>query len=1297
MYSSTVLSLRAKGSASFPFTDHSHSPLADRVDRCGVHFSLSSSSSCCYSCCCCACACCGHGRAAAHGVPVSATFLYGLRQSSLLQRSASRRLILGGGGDRQYYQVPGYGVGRDHYESSCVFKERGGEGGGRGRRRKVIQCMVSEENSEIRRLSQFEEAEAVLSLLIEEVDVGSFGGGERKGASTSKRVEMEKKKIYGSECSKGRKRNVRSDLAERDSKHRLESVAIESREECHSCKMKRERESRQEGGKMRKDASDCSSYYSVSSSGDFESGSEEIRDAKFQQNSSASNDEDSSAKERSRMRKEPSEELKRNEEVGEKDAVLQRKGSTLRSNAEWDSRKKSEKKLDEVSMEETQSTKESSLVPPSILRTHGEDDYQKASTSRRQFTGVDEKLDVSVNLDSRGRRSIYSRTENDAVALSELRKKTEKSADVCKVCGSDVTLSSQSREQLGMREENVAVSTDSVGQARDDSLKAVRRSPQQLSAGVRVQEIDSEAASKLQRESDTRVSNRQESKSLTSGSAQKREQQKKVQKDEQIIKQSDMRRSQQHTELSECHQNIERTYISNRQRREENTNLVSSSVSNHREQYSQTTQEEAYCSKRSRDESTDLTSKSSHRVNEGETALSSQRTSEQKMADRRSNITVVVNVGDGVSKSRGGSSERVMQTESQNEGTRLTKVFSSPVNVPRMNRQAEPQIGDDKDSSTLISTTQPPQGRVPAYIRQTGRVEASESKFTGLWTPELKPEVESEHRGDGAYGTPLNLVAPEDALESAQRFDQLSNQVVGEFIEKARHEVLSSELQLKTSETELTDRRQDQTQTSSSRFGSEVKIKGGHSRSSLRGSGTKGPSDEIWLETKISAQEPPKAEAEPPENIVGSGQAIVKRTGRSLWNIIADIVRLRWGSHAETPHSTSRRGKKSSSNESASSEAWFSGREQGSTPAEAITPLHRIQSTSASVKSQAESSSSDKNRLFEEQVSSPLTSGTSSASQVTSSTNIQEDYGTHEYMKQLESSGTPFSIELVEPSASAVEVEATVGAGGADLSLGGSMEKMEPPAAKLTMVSGMEGKSGALKQREFQRARQVPKDRFDEWEEAYKLESEQCRIDEMFMREALIEAKKAADNWEVPVGAVLVQHGKIIARGYNLVEELRDSTAHAEMICIREASNVLRSWRLADSTLYVTLEPCPMCAGAILQARVDTLVWGAPNKLLGADGSWIRLFPIGEGSSGSETAEKPAPPAHPFHPNMTIRRGVLASECADTMQQFFQLRRKKKEKKPEEPETPPSCLPVAPHPSKLLHKMHDIFHITFCL
>ncbi|KAJ7527898.1 hypothetical protein O6H91_16G075200 [Diphasiastrum complanatum] len=115
--------------------------------------------------------------------------------------------------------------------------------------------------------------------------------------------------------------------------------------------------------------------------------------------------------------------------------------------------------------------------------------------------------------------------------------------------------------------------------------------------------------------------------------------------------------------------------------------------------------------------------------------------------------------------------------------------------------------------------------------------------------------------------------------------------------------------------------------------------------------------------------------------------------------------------------------------------------------------------------------------------------------------------------------------------------------------------------------------------------------------------------DEMFMREALLEAHLAAMKGEVPVGAVMVHSGRIIARAHNQVEAKGDPTAHAEMRCIQNASQLLGRWRLLESTLYVTLEPCPMCAGAILQARVGELVWGARNTLLGADGSWVRGEP----------------------------------------------------------------------------------------
>lgn len=151
---------------------------------------------------------------------------------------------------------------------------------------------------------------------------------------------------------------------------------------------------------------------------------------------------------------------------------------------------------------------------------------------------------------------------------------------------------------------------------------------------------------------------------------------------------------------------------------------------------------------------------------------------------------------------------------------------------------------------------------------------------------------------------------------------------------------------------------------------------------------------------------------------------------------------------------------------------------------------------------------------------------------------------------------------------------------------------------------------------------------------------------ERFMLEALKEAWKAYGADEVPVGAVLVKKGKIIARGHNQVEMLKDATAHAEMLCITAGEGALENWRLADTTLYVTIEPCSMCAGAMLLARVPNLVWGAPDVRHGANGSWINLF------------EK----QHPMH-SITIEKGVLADYSATLLRDFFQKRREENKAK----------------------------------
>lgn len=152
--------------------------------------------------------------------------------------------------------------------------------------------------------------------------------------------------------------------------------------------------------------------------------------------------------------------------------------------------------------------------------------------------------------------------------------------------------------------------------------------------------------------------------------------------------------------------------------------------------------------------------------------------------------------------------------------------------------------------------------------------------------------------------------------------------------------------------------------------------------------------------------------------------------------------------------------------------------------------------------------------------------------------------------------------------------------------------------------------------------------------------------DEKFMLEALKEAWQAYKKDEVPVGAVLVQDGRVIARGHNQMEMLKDATAHAEMLCMTAGAAALENWRLADTALYCTIEPCAMCAGAMLLARLPLLIWGAPDIRHGADGSWINLF------------EKP----HPTHA-VAIRRGVLKEQCAGLMRDFFQKRRLENEGK----------------------------------
>ena len=152
---------------------------------------------------------------------------------------------------------------------------------------------------------------------------------------------------------------------------------------------------------------------------------------------------------------------------------------------------------------------------------------------------------------------------------------------------------------------------------------------------------------------------------------------------------------------------------------------------------------------------------------------------------------------------------------------------------------------------------------------------------------------------------------------------------------------------------------------------------------------------------------------------------------------------------------------------------------------------------------------------------------------------------------------------------------------------------------------------------------------------------------EFFMREALKEAQKAYDQEEVPIGAVVVLNGEIIGRGHNLREKEQDATLHAEIKAIRQANQYLGSWRLEDCELFVTLEPCPMCSGAMILARMKKVIFGAFDPKAGTAGTFMNLLQDSR-----------------FNHQVEVEQGVLEEECQEILRSFFKgLRERNKQRK----------------------------------
>ncbi|KAL6505689.1 hypothetical protein OROHE_023068 [Orobanche hederae] len=1215
----STISLRSRGS-SLPFltNDCSHCPIETHP------FFYSSSR----SCCCCLCS------NQMYKVPVTPNHcynLYGLKQSSLIQWSLYTRLIRGGLDRRYYTGLPACDVGGECYcDRLCSYSEKsvGRREGG------LRRCMLFDEMSERYDVGGINEAEAVLSLLTEDIDEECFRAKKETRRLVKKPVvekrgnkfECRKKRIdqgvVESESQKCEKKSI-GNLSKKDNTKRDEiiwrqemkeallreenqkkerkdalknrSARGEEEEEVEALLRKpsqkaveeQEKESmlRKENSKLRsrteeredllrrenqrqetrRDGSSCSSYYSFSSTGEYESENEnELREGRSLGGSTSNHIRNSSIE---IVDQNAREEYQRHEAYIEdhKKSLTKNTEKELYGGSiaiESDFRKKSEKKLTDISVEEMETSKKSPLKESDFSSAH-KSNYKKVPD--RYYDDPKVKSSESTKVDEERKQQLVQ-TGVD-LRQSETRLKYKQFVDTQDTRGDDVrnfyVSQVASHETVGEHQAEVGLGT------REGKYERNSHTVSEVSEN---QEIDIRKTSVSQQRFETSVKQENYSTNRVSGLG------------------------------------------------------------------------------KSRGTSQNLTNKNGNSILKSESV---------KLIKEEDKLNLAY-----------GPSFESKQTCSQTQARIIKRVDS---------RIESEEFTTHSGNSHAISV----ENRIKTELETAARpatyhVGNGSTHFDSTAVRGDDEERSLLSRHNISHEQPSKLISQEDAIGSAARLEKSSAHYVGEFVNQLRREISSSEIQRekKSSETKLVHEEQHPEKISSQHSSGDPHSHEHDLKHANQPPGSKGPSDEMWNVDEPSIQKLHEPEIQ--DNAIKPENSIFKRDGKSLWNIFTDIVRLRWSSQSENHSSHRKTGGKSSPNQSTSSETWFSGHEaednEGTGITHGLSARHQEEKTHSLVE---EGSSS----LTSESCLKNMGMNAPSSSMVLETS--QGNLGDTSSASIVVSPITIPALRLRRFSA-----------------LRGALEtgKGNTPESGVSTEQAESMVNEELKRKKLQRKDQVVKDRFDEWEEAYRLEAEQLKIDEMFMREALLEGKKAADNWEVPVGAVLVHNGKIIARGCNLVEEMRDSTAHAEIICIREASNVLRTWRLSETTLYVTLEPCAMCAGAILQARIDTVVWGAPNKLLGADGGWIRLFPSGEGqNNGLERSDEPSPRVHPFHPKIVVRRQVLASECADAMQQFFKLRRKK-EKKPETPSTPPpSCLPISHRPFKFFSRLHGAFSLMFCL
>ncbi|XP_022968649.1 tRNA(adenine(34)) deaminase, chloroplastic [Cucurbita maxima] len=1316
--SSTLYSIRSKGYLPH-YLNERPIFLNERCNGNPLHLSSSSS---CSSCCVCY-------AFPTHRLPVGPSLFYGSRQSTLLKWSISRRLMLCGR-NRFCYTLPEYGHVLDCCEVPFSIVDDKACHCSEGRRYRQY-CLNSEGDFECHESDGFDEediAEAMISLIREgfgsqgknrsskRVEVGNRGksGAKESSLSSSRMVELENRARRGVEdkrlssfekikVDRKRESGDHCEKEERKSKqnNKVGSIAVELRKNGYKLNGDRLVHSRGDNQSLRKEGSTCSSYYSLSSSGDIEDDAEvEDKNVQFVEEFSGGYRYDSVSDVGEKLDGRIKEEYKSqgDDEKGREEESM--RGDTTEGNhANWHLRKNSQKKPSQGSTQVTSSISETSETNWRLSRTR-ESGYVGTSSSKKKFVDKEEELKMAATLNEQSKQNV-SGNKVGGVYINE----GKKLAEVSEIRHGKAEEISRSRKRLTIMNENLELDANLVKKASNSSHETVRPVLQEESlrrTSSENRKTERERTSHQISQSNA-VINASESTNVHVTSNQEVEE-RHHQIGNHAIGEMGSRQKYLHLGvISVAKDGNTNTSVSSSEvrTRNEEQNAASFSASNLVAKDKKSSMvHKAAPSVISRKGSQDATNISPLHGTDKVSSTYSEKTYENRIFEQETNKSSVEKTVKETVIRTGRNNHRVGQSESGNEvrdhATKL-KVHGL-FNSSSQSSYQRIDVNEQENKGSQAMLMPPPSQLVARNLSRTDSTSEMASQIVSRrasgsssasyvqsgGSPVLHGKSYRESGVDESTGEPTYLINPGDTLGSADHLERLSAPFVGESIEKSRNELLISEIQKEDNVSEVDLLHEEKHRQKNF---VDYQTKDHDSKLSSRSSGSKGPSDEMWhVMDSTTEQQPPKTED--PETSAHSENAIVKRSGRSLWNVISDIVRLRWASRAETSDSTLRSGGRNSPNESVSNETWFSGREHEE------TDNTRIGRTAVSQFTSSDRLEEPKNTYHE--VDTPPSPNVmeikpSSETLLISGEAILTDGRKVDLISSgsdIERSSLPLS-----PRGSLV-IDEISHSGKTDASASSSAERLGRSSdATLLEISTTGTKDGEVKQRKLQRNKQVLKDRFDEWEEAYILETEQRKMDEMFMREALAEARKAADTWEVPVGAVLVKHGKIIARGCNLVEELRDSTAHAEMICIREASKQLKSWRLAETTLYVTLEPCPMCAGAILQARVENLVWGAPNKLLGADGSWIRLFPDGGEVNASEQSEKPAAPVHPFHPKMTIRRGILASECSDVMQHFFQLRRRKKKKE----NTPPLTIAHHHHPSKFISKMHNIFHILFCL